>query len=577
MPAEHDSRVPIVVGVTGHRDLSGGASKEVLRREVDEAMDRLRGRYPHSPFVVLSPLAEGADRLVARAALERLGASLLVPLPLPEALYRQDFPSDAAQEDFDALLEAAGGVFELPLLSPRDEVAAHGLARNRQYALAGGFVADRAQVVFALWDGEDAAGTGGTGQVARWALQGHVPTECLPPEAKDRPFYYPSETDLVHVHTETGETRYRTGDSPAAPVLKRLDRYNEEVQALAGGAGGRRDVERSVDRVAGEAGPGAFDGGAEQGILARYGAADALSVRLQSRFKRRLRGIYALSAAGVLGFASIEVWAPAIALSVLFVALGLGLLWGLQREELEDRYLHARALAEGLRVGLFWTSAGVAHHVHDHYLGKQAGEMAWTRIALQNVETATRTPHIASRDTAAGPPGGRREERAAHAANGTSDGAAPATDVSATRTAWVGDQLEYYEEARTAVSRRDRRFDRVAKTAYAASLLLAAGAVGYVAVVPGWRAQAVEYVGMGIEITLALGVSVQAYGSKLGLEALERHYETARQLFADARRALEQGEEPRPVLRRLGREALLENGDWLWMNQTRDVDAPTVA
>jgi hypothetical protein len=427
MPAEHDSRVPIVVGVTGHRDLSGGASKEVLRREVDEAMDRLRGRYPHSPFVVLSPLAEGADRLVARAALERLGASLLVPLPLPEALYRQDFPSDAAQEDFDALLEAAGGVFELPLLSPRDEVAAHGLARNRQYALAGGFVADRAQVVFALWDGEDAAGTGGTGQVARWALQGHVPTECLPPEAKDRPFYYPSETDLVHVHTETGETRYRTGDSPAAPVLKRLDRYNEEVQALAGGAGGRRDVERSVDRVAGEAGPGAFDGGAEQGILARYGAADALSVRLQSRFKRRLRGIYALSAAGVLGFASIEVWAPAIALSVLFVALGLGLLWGLQREELEDRYLHARALAEGLRVGLFWTSAGVAHHVHDHYLGKQAGEMAWTRIALQNVETATRTPHIASRDTAAGPPGGRREERAAHAANGTSDGAAPAT------------------------------------------------------------------------------------------------------------------------------------------------------
>lgn len=593
-----NARIPIVLGVTGHRDLGGPEQKSALRREVEAAMRRLRERYPSSPFAILSPLAKGADRLVAGAALEVLGASLHVPLPLPEKLYREDFSSRGTGE-FDRLLGEADSAYELALLSSRADVAERGQDRARQYALAGGFVTDRSQILFALWDGKEAGGTGGTGEVARWAMKGQVPPEHLPPEARDRPFYYPSETDLVHVHTETAEAQYRSGESPAEPVLERIERYNEEIQdlkenwalketlPLPNGSSGQSAIERSIRGVAGEAEAGPLVSAAGQDMLHRYGAADALSIKLQSRFKRRLALICGLSGLGVAGFAAIEVWAPGTILSLSCAALGLLLLWHLYRQELEDRYLHARALAEGLRVGLFWSVAGVEHHVHDHYLSKQAGEMAWTRVALQNVETTSRTPSVARRPGAEQPgatvsqatSGGTDTNKIATGEDIDPDGDASAPEgLLLTEREWVGAQLRYYREAQAEVNRSARRLNGGAKAAYGVSLALAVGAAGYIAFAPGWQSQTVEYVGMAIELALALGVSLQAYRSKLGLGALGRHYETARQLFKEAREALRRGDQrPRAVLRRLGQEALAENGEWLWMNQSRDVDAPTVA
>ncbi|WP_259219938.1 hypothetical protein [Salinibacter ruber] len=50
--------------------------------------------------------------------------------------------------------------------------------------------------------------------------------------------------------------------------------------------------------------------------------------------------------------------------------------------------------------GCAWPSSGqrggIRHHVHDHYLGHHAGELAWTRTALQNVETVCRTHTLSS-------------------------------------------------------------------------------------------------------------------------------------------------------------------------------------
>ena len=66
-------RIPfrVRVGVTGHRLLP---HEDELLPRVDEAFARIRKQAPSSPYTpvrvgVVSPLAEGADRLVARAAI----------------------------------------------------------------------------------------------------------------------------------------------------------------------------------------------------------------------------------------------------------------------------------------------------------------------------------------------------------------------------------------------------------------------------------------------------------------------------------------------------------------------------
>ena len=57
--------LPLVIGVTGHRDLCQ-QDVAALEDAVRNCLRELRGICPNTPFVLLSPLAEGADRLVAR-------------------------------------------------------------------------------------------------------------------------------------------------------------------------------------------------------------------------------------------------------------------------------------------------------------------------------------------------------------------------------------------------------------------------------------------------------------------------------------------------------------------------------
>ena len=86
-------RLPLVIGVTGHRDLRDQDIPR-LEREVAAVLASLRrdflGKDDETPVIVLSALAEGADRLVARVAVAQ-GARLIVPLPMPLDEYRRDF------------------------------------------------------------------------------------------------------------------------------------------------------------------------------------------------------------------------------------------------------------------------------------------------------------------------------------------------------------------------------------------------------------------------------------------------------------------------------------------------------
>src|SRR5689334_3508341 len=84
-------RLPLVIGVTGHRDLRN-QDIPALEHEVAAIITTLRTDYLHgeTPLIVLSSLAEGADRLAARVALAH-GAQLIAPMPMPVEEYRRDF------------------------------------------------------------------------------------------------------------------------------------------------------------------------------------------------------------------------------------------------------------------------------------------------------------------------------------------------------------------------------------------------------------------------------------------------------------------------------------------------------
>jgi len=159
--------VPIIVGVTGHRDLR---EKDIpkLQELVAAELKKLMERYPHSEFVLLDSIASGADTLCADAALA-LGIKLVCPLPMPVEEYRRDFSkTDAAV--FDALLQQAAAVFVVPNTEPLPEVQ----TRNFHYRQAGLYVALHSHVLLALWDGSAAEPDGcGTAEIVSFTLRGN--------------------------------------------------------------------------------------------------------------------------------------------------------------------------------------------------------------------------------------------------------------------------------------------------------------------------------------------------------------------------------------------------------------------
>ena len=143
------------MGVTGHRDL---ARPDAVEADVDAVLDRLVSDGDR-PIVVVSGLAEGADRLVARRVLARPGGRLVALLPLEPVDYVADFADAASVQEFTDLL-AAADEHEVITGAPSDD-----WTREAAYERAGHAMLDRSDVLLALWDGKPAKGRGGTAEM----------------------------------------------------------------------------------------------------------------------------------------------------------------------------------------------------------------------------------------------------------------------------------------------------------------------------------------------------------------------------------------------------------------------------
>ena len=178
-------RRQLVVGIAGHRPDKPAADPSGLRRRLDPVLDDLAARYRDRVVMILSTLAEGAERLVAELAMARLDARLDVILPLPFETYQRDFwhvGEPRAQEQADASMAAFLTLFgraeryrELPLrFGNLYEVGQPGLARQQQYALAGAYMVERCDELIVVSDDEPEDGPGCPAQLLRWRRQGVV-------------------------------------------------------------------------------------------------------------------------------------------------------------------------------------------------------------------------------------------------------------------------------------------------------------------------------------------------------------------------------------------------------------------
>jgi hypothetical protein len=179
------------VGITGARALDAAALpalQQALRQvlgEVKATLETLAGQpetaalyAPGAPLLrMISPLAEGADRLAATAALA-LGYRLEAPLPFPADEYEHDFPNTAG-EFRDLLAAAAPHVLALD--------GARGEAETRCYEAVGRLVVRNCDLLVAIWDGGKSRGRGGTAEIVRYAARHGLPVWWLHASGQGQP------------------------------------------------------------------------------------------------------------------------------------------------------------------------------------------------------------------------------------------------------------------------------------------------------------------------------------------------------------------------------------------------------
>ena len=217
-------RACLRVGVTGHRtgpklpptvepqvratvqDLFAG-----IRREFERTAGAAAWAFDAEPpqLVVVSALAEGADRIVAEAGLAA-GATLDVVLPSSQAVYEQDFGTDASKAHFRDLLGKARSVFAL------DDPEEGPLGGKRGYEAAGLIMLAHTDLLIAIWDEGEAAGIGGTAHIVEQAVTEGAPILLINPSAPTQPkLLWTGDMDLP-------PAKIRVEDLPTSDALEGL-------------------------------------------------------------------------------------------------------------------------------------------------------------------------------------------------------------------------------------------------------------------------------------------------------------------------------------------------------------------
>ena len=174
-------RLTLRAGVTGHRS-QGLESSDIpsLRSKLEHVLCELKrivyeidntptSYAPGDPLLrIISPLADGADMLAAETALDN-GFELQCAIPFEREEYEKDFEDPESVHRYREMLERATAVFEL------DGSRRTKALENEAYQAVGRMVLNQSDVVIALWDGKEAKGKGGTGQIVKEAMQLEIP------------------------------------------------------------------------------------------------------------------------------------------------------------------------------------------------------------------------------------------------------------------------------------------------------------------------------------------------------------------------------------------------------------------
>ncbi len=520
MNSEDTKRIPFLISITGHRDILPDHENRLIQ-EIQQIIREIKQRVPDTPLVILSALAEGADMLAAKAAIEEK-IQLHVILPYDQNTYMDSFDDKSNIEVFNDLIERS---------SRKDTLACASSDKKNCYKNLGQHLADHCNILIALWDGNSSSKEGGTSWVVTYKKEGK----------KGNQFAHCDGNAVYHIHTPRRSNPVI--DDPFAVEKNFLGTMDEKEFF---------DSFSNINQINCEmASKITFEA-----TLSEYiNYFDRVAVKNQKAHDIVLVTIVVLVWCGIVSLEILHnfqaekfLWGYG---SAILLAYGIHHFWA-KRSAVQNRFIYSRGIAEALRIQDQWKKNAILETaVADHYLENHGNAFVWIRNLLKNIEYQV-----------TGQPSGN--------------------DINRLKTDWFDEQIRYFDHAIESRTRKLHRLEIVERLFYtiglvATAIMFACFFVEELHLNIGLNHQFVSMIlhksifVSGVFLLTAAFID-EKYIKMKGYKEEIVNFRIMRPIFINAKKLLEAAStegEKKSVIFDLGIKALEENSKWLVSHDKR--------
>lgn len=562
--------IPVIVGVTGHRNVKEEdkpAIKEQIKSGLREILELCRSKVKggkDTPVIMLNALAQGADMLCADAAFE-MGVPVYAVLPCEEERYALSFDDDKRHLLHEYLEKCANFKSGVPV-APNAESNYETMGIDKEsyeYRQVGIHIAEHCHVLIALWDGKEpkTAYGCGTAEVVKFALKhnflnaDHIPVpgtinDTVVMWIKSRREPDGGEADVRRVY------RIKDVENVSGKESELTDVYADSVECPQFM---RQIIDKTViyndERVNKE--PQDYLWGSEEGLdesllrlRGQYLKADSLANPNRDVYKRYMLSLSVLGCFIALFFLIYDdcslPWMIYPCSAALLSSIIMVFVCNNGRKDYHRKYIEYRALAESLRTQFYLHACGVNECVCEQFSWTQKNDMVWI-------------------------------EKAIRALNVTHPYRLPVADKERIKKKWISEQLQYHKGNVKRSGANAKRYDKLSNAITGVTLafytfillleiLTACGAISF------WKGDITEEIGWRSVGTILMGVLavlsllLSSYLGNLSMDRRAADSDKMRKLYIYA---LENWDDTsrdeerfKKFVKSIAREEIVENGIW---------------
>jgi hypothetical protein len=361
-----ESKLPYIIGVVGHRNIVE-ESKEDASNHFEKILKRYKTKYPNTPILVVTSLAEGADQLIAEVAIKVEGVFLGVLIPMGIEKYLETFSSDSAREEFNKFCAKAIFVRDTSIDMVYEDNSDAFRSNTRE-------LSNNADLLIALWDGIASNQVGGTSDTLYYKLKKiHRPKNLTDVALNQKEF----GSAIVIPVSRTGDQTKLVKKVPYSlkPVSLEETSIDEASDLLAVSKHNWNKLK--------------FESQSPSLTYSEILTKNALSLAEKMR-KKFIVALLVILTSSFLTIVAIEIQSRStskiISVATILVALSAFVIYQIVTKlEIKDKYHQFQAVAEAGEIQQLWSKVGIPEDVSDYFLTGINSSFDWMRSLVRTI------------------------------------------------------------------------------------------------------------------------------------------------------------------------------------------------